>query len=410
MKKTGKILMGTALILGSVGAFGMKNPSSIYANADVLTEFVSRMSDTSEKNQKSALQTRAKAAYLMDFSGNTVMYSYKEQERLPIASMCKIMTLLLSFDAIKEGNLTFDEEICVSERAASMGGSQVFLEANAKYSVKELIKSIVVCSANDSCVAMAERISGSESLFVDKMNEKAVEIGANNTLFSNCTGLPREPQYSCAKDVAIMLKNLLNHEEYFEFGKVWMDKFSHPEGRYTEITNTNKLVRFYDGCDGGKTGFTNEAGFCLAATAKRNDTRVISVVIGEENSANRFEDVKTMFDYAFANYKNTVLAEAGMELTETASVNGGKEKILPISPARNVCVLEKRGEKAHITTKLYFHSVKAPVQKGDEVGEMLVFKDGIEIDRVPLLAAESVERAGFFDYLRNVAKAWNARG
>ena len=410
MKKTGKILMGTALILGSVGAFGMKNPSSIYANADVLTEFVSRMSDTSEKNQKSALQTRAKAAYLMDFSGNTVMYSYKEQERLPIASMCKIMTLLLSFDAIKEGNLTFDEEICVSERAASMGGSQVFLEANAKYSVKELIKSIVVCSANDSCVAMAERISGSESLFVDKMNEKAVEIGANNTLFSNCTGLPREPQYSCAKDVAIMLKNLLNHEEYFEFGKVWMDKFSHPEGRYTEITNTNKLVRFYDGCDGGKTGFTNEAGFCLAATAKRNDTRVISVVIGEENSANRFEDVKTMFDYAFANYKNTVLAEAGMELTETASVNAGKEKILPISPARNVCVLEKRGEKAHITTKLYFHSVKAPVQKGDEVGEMLVFKDGIEIDRVPLLAAESVERAGFFDYLRNVAKAWNARG
>ena len=410
MKKTGKILMGTALILGSVGAFGMKNPSSIYANADVLTEFVSRMSDTSEKNQKSALQTRAKAAYLMDFSGNTVMYSYKEQERLPIASMCKIMTLLLSFDAIKEGNLTFDEEICVSERAASMGGSQVFLEANAKYSVKELIKSIVVCSANDSCVAMAERISGSESLFVDKMNEKAVEIGANNTLFSNCTGLPREPQYSCAKDVAIMLKNLLNHEEYFEFGKVWMDKFSHPEGRYTEITNTNKLVRFYDGCDGGKTGFTNEAGFCLAATAKRNDTRVISVVIGEENSANRFEDVKTMFDYAFANYKNTVLAEAGIELTETASVNAGKEKILPISPARNVCVLEKRGEKAHITTKLYFHSVKAPVQKGDEVGEMLVFKDGIEIDRVPLLAAESVERAGFFDYLRNVAKAWNARG
>jgi D-alanyl-D-alanine carboxypeptidase (penicillin-binding protein 5/6) len=325
------------------------------------------------------------------------MYSHNELQRLPIASMCKIMTLLLSFDAIKEGHIDINEEICVSERAASMGGSQVFLEANAKYPVKELIKSIVVCSANDSCVAMAERICGSESLFVEKMNEKAVKIGADNTLFANCTGLPKEPQYSCAKDVAIMLKNLLQHEEYYEYGKVWMDKFSHPEGRYTEISNTNKLVRFYDGCDGGKTGFTNEAGFCLAATAKRDDTRVISVVIGEENSTNRFEDVKTMFNYAFANYKNTLIAEKEVPLTDTVEVNGGKEKTVSIAPARTAYVLEKRGEKGDITTCVHCNPIKAPIERGATVGEMIVFKNGVEIDRVPLIACETVEKANWFD-------------
>jgi D-alanyl-D-alanine carboxypeptidase (penicillin-binding protein 5/6) len=247
------------------------------------------------------LDLHAKSAYLCDYATGTEIYALNETARLPIASMCKIMTLTLCFDAINEGVMTMDEEITVSERAASMGGSQVFLEANAKYPVRELMKSIVVCSANDSCVALAEKIAGNETAFTDKMNEKVRSLGLSNTLFANCTGLPRDPQYSCAKDVAVMLKALLANEEYYEFGRVWLDKFQHPQGRYTEITNTNKLVRFYDGCDGGKTGFTNQAGFCLAATAKRNDMRIISVVIGEENSANRFDDVRSMFDYAFAN-------------------------------------------------------------------------------------------------------------
>ena len=312
MKRKVKFLLGVALLCG-ISTNSLKNEEilgKIQENSveTVYEQSIDEVVSVAQVSQNANLQTRAKSAYLMDFGTQTVMYSYNETARLPIASMCKIMTLLLSFDSIKAGALDMDEEICVSERAASMGGSQVFLEANGKYTARNLIKSIVVCSANDSCVAMAERIAGSESLFVDKMNEKAKEIGAHNTLFANCTGLPKEPQYSCAKDVAIMLKNLLEHEEYYEFSKVWMDKFEHPEGRYTEITNTNKLVRFYDGCDGGKTGFTNEAGFCLAATAHRNGMRVISVVIGEENSANRFEDIRTMFDYAFANYVNETVA------------------------------------------------------------------------------------------------------
>ena len=360
-------------------------------------------------NAKTDLQMRAKSAYLMDYATGTEIFAQNETERLPIASMCKIMTLLLSFEAIEEGNLQMDEQISVSERASSMGGSQVFLEANAKYPARELIKSIVVCSANDSCVAMAERIAGSESVFTEKMNEKAKELGANDTLFANCTGLPKEPQYSCAKDVAKMLKALLKHEEYFEFGKVWMDKFEHPKGRYTEITNTNKLVRFYDGCDGGKTGFTNQAGFCLAATAKRNNMRVISVVIGEENSNHRFEDIRTMFDYAFANYQMQPIAEANIPLQQYAYVDGGKRKEVSVYPKRTVCAFSKRGEKANVSTEIRFYKLRAPIAKDEAVGEMIVYKDNVEIDKVLLLSNVAVEKATVWDRIRDVAKGWNAR-
>lgn len=353
------------------------------------------------------LKIDAKSAYLTDFSAKTAIYAKSETKRLPIASMCKIMTLLLSFEAVDTGALSMDEEIMVSEKAASMGGSQVFLEANAKYSVRELIKSIVVCSANDSCVAIAERVCGSENLFVERMNKRAKELGMYDTLFANCTGLPKQPQYSCAKDVAIMLKELLNHEEYYTFGKVWMDKFQHPKGRYTEISNTNKLVRFYNGCDGGKTGFTNEAGFCLAATAIRNDTRVISVVIGAESSQKRFDGVREMFDYAFANYVNKPIYKKDVALEEPASVDGGKNKQIPIAPVRDICAFTKRGEKAEINCKICLKRIKAPIQKGEEVGEIIVYSKGVEIDRVPLITLETVEKATIWDKIQDVARSWN---
>ncbi len=408
MKKIVGILLGAALLSGVTGVAS----TFVRASADTPTSLEEVWEEKAEKRTASlaeGLNIRAKSAYLMDSSTNTVLYAQNEKARLPIASMCKIMTLLLSFEAIDEGKLSFDEEICISQHAASMGGSQVFLEANGKYPVKELLKSIVVCSANDSCVAMAEKIAGSEGVFVEKMNERAKALGATDTLFANCTGLPKEPQYSCAKDVALMLKALLNHGEYYEFGKVWMDKFSHPEGRYTEITNTNKLVRFYDGCDGGKTGFTNEAGFCLAATAKRENTRVISVVIGEESSANRFEDVRTMFDYAFANYTTVPVYEAGTPLVEKARVSGGKKETIAVAPERSAYAFTKRGEKPSVQAQICLSTVKAPIAIGAPVGEILLFKEGVEIDRVPLIACESVEKANFFDRFQQIAREWNAR-
>ena len=413
MGKRKGILLGVALLaLTSMGNIG-KSIQNTAIEREIFQindeEYGFNQSVGCEVANAEALGIRAKSAFLMDFDTKTVILSHNASTRLPIASMCKIMTLLLSFEAIDQGALRFDEELSISENAASMGGSQVFLETNGKYAVKELIKSIVVCSANDSCVAMAERIAGSERAFVDKMNEKAKEIGAENTLFANCTGLPKEPQYSCAKDVAIMLRALLQHQEYFEFGKVWLEKFAHPKGRFTEITNTNKLVRFYDGCDGGKTGFTNEAGFCLAATAKRNGMRVISVVIGEENSANRFDDVRTMFDYAFANYVKQSIVEANTPLDTVASVKGGKCKTVKVYPERTVSAFTKRGEKGNYTMEIQLKTLKAPIEKGERAGELLLFCDGVEIDRVALLANENVRKANFFDYFKEIGRQWNKR-
>ena len=415
MKRVLKAFVVSTLMFSAAGAgLHVANVSAndaqktAYVNEQTLTE-TNEIAPVNSEKGGAALQLRAKSSCLMDHGTGTVIYAQNERAHLPIASMCKIMTLILSFEAIEAGNLDMNEQLAISERAASMGGSQVFLEANAKYPVKELIKSVVVCSANDSCVALAERIAGSESVFTDRMNERAKALGANDTLFANCTGLPKEPQYSCAKDVALMLKELLRHEEYYEFGKVWIDKFSHPEGRFTEITNTNKLVRFYDGCDGGKTGFTNQAGFCLAATAKRNDMRIISVVIGEENSQTRFDDVRTMFDYAFANYAVAPIVEANKPLEKTVTVRGGKKKTVEVCPERSSYAFSKRGEKANIKWQTSFKNLRAPINKGDSVGELVVFKDNVEIDRVNLVATECVAKATLFDRIADVARGWNAR-
>lgn len=363
---------------------------------------------SSVENNKIALFSNAKAAYVMENTSETAVFEKEALKHLPIASMCKIMTLILAFDAIEQGIMTMDEEITVSENAAAMGGSQVFLEANAKYPVRELIKSIVVCSANDSCVAVAEKVSGSDQLFVEKMNEKARTLGCENTLFANCTGLPKEPQYSCAKDVAIMLKELLKHEEYYQFGKIWTDTFQHPEGRTTEISNTNRLVRFYEGCDGGKTGFTNEAGFCLAATAKRGNMRVISVAIGEKDSKTRFKEISESFDYTFANYQMATVVDSKKELESGVSVSGGKVKSVSVKPSRDGYLFLKRGEKGDHRVEITIpERLKAPVKEGERVGYATIFNNGIEYDKIPLIATADITKAGYLDALREIANRWN---
>ncbi len=348
-----------------------------------------------------------KAAYSCDYGSGTVIYAKEETKRLPIASMCKIMTLLLSFEAVDSGELKYDEMITVSENAASMGGSQVFLDAGLSYTAEELLKSIAVCSANDSCVAIAERVGGSESAFVGKMNARAKELGADNTLFANCTGLPKEPQYSCAKDVAAMLRELLKHEKYFELTKVWMEDFHHPDGRIISMTNTNKLIRYYEGCDGGKTGFTNEAGSCLAATAKRGDMRIISVVIGASNSKSRNAIVSALFDEAFNGYEDHIVLKEGEEIDRRASVKGGKVKEIGLCAASTLSAFGKRGETGDLTVEYELKELKAPVNVGDEAGEAVLYRDGVEIARTKLIAQEEARQYSWWDALREVAKNWN---
>lgn len=346
-----------------------------------------------------------KAAYVCDWRSGTPVYARGERAHLPIASMCKIMTMLLCFEAQEAGRLSFDEQIAVSERAAGMGGSQVFLEAGGSYRAGDLLESICIASANDSCIAMAERLCGSERTFVQKMNERARELGMTDTAFANCTGLPASGQYSCARDVALMLSALLAHEEYFSYSRTWTDEMHHPEGRVTEMANTNKLLRSYAGCDGGKTGYTAEAGFCLAATAQRGSLRAISVVIGAPDSKTRFAGAGELLDYIFANYTSrAVLADE--VLSAPCEVRGGRQKLVHVRPARAAYLFCAQEDNDEVDCVFELQPVRAPVAVGDALGRAVIYKNGVEADSVPLLANENVDRCTFLDSLRDLAQNW----
>lgn len=361
---------------------------------------------TSAFAESEQLAVNCKSAYLCDYNSGECIYKLNETKRMPIASVCKVMTLTLCFDAIAQGKLSLTDNITVSERAAGMGGSQVFLQSGLTYPLTELIKSIVVCSANDSCVAVSESICGSEESFVAAMNKRAEELGCDNTLFANCTGLPKEPQYSCAKDVAVMFTNLIHNEEYYKYSKIWLEDFNHPDNRTTTITNTNKLIKKYSSCDGGKTGFTNQAGFCLASTAKRDNMRLVSVVLGADNSDNRFKSAINMFNYGFANYKNAVVLDKDANLNDKFAVDGSKKTSICVRPARSSYVFTANNVTPEIERNVIAYDIKAPVQKGDTVGKIEVYKDGILYDTVDLVASENADKATYGDFFKKVAQDW----
>ena len=354
-----------------------------------------------------AMTTSAKSAYLIDYCSGTVLYAENETKRLPIASMTKLMLLNLVFDAVEEKTLDIEEMVTVSKTASGMGGSQVFLQADKQYPAKDLIKSVIVASANDASVALAERLYGSEEECVKKMNELCGAWGLENTLFSNCTGLPKPTQYSCAKDVAQMLVRLIPNEKYFEYSGIWLDELVHPDGQKTTLTNTNKLVKFYAGCDGGKTGYTSDAGFCLAATAKRGTMRVIGVCIGEQDSKQRFKDVSALFDHAFNGYSQKIAVDKEFQIKESVKVVCGKEDSVFVEPTENVYVLTPKNEEPMLTVEYSLkENVQAPVLKGDVLGEMIVYKDGVEYKRVPLVATSGVGKRSFGDVLKKFGEDW----
>ncbi|MGN0148794.1 MAG: D-alanyl-D-alanine carboxypeptidase family protein, partial [Clostridia bacterium] len=246
-----------------------------------------------------ALDINAKSAVLMEASTGKVLYEYAPDEQLPIASVTKVMTMLLIMEEIDEGRMTLDDMVSVSENAMSYGGSTMFLETGEQLSVNDMLKGIAVASANDGCVAMAEHIAGSESSFVDMMNEKAAELGMSNTHFMNTNGLDEEGHYSSARDVAIMSRELIKHEKIFDYTTIWTDELR--DGKF-QLANTNKLIRFYNGANGLKTGSTSQALCCLSATAKRDDMQLVGVVLGAPTSAERFASAKTLLDYGFSHY------------------------------------------------------------------------------------------------------------
>ena len=354
---------------------------------------------------KAETEYKSKSCYLYDFNSNTEIFARNENQRLPIASMTKIMLLDLVYQNVNEGKLSIDESVTISKNASSMGGSQVFLEENGVYTVKDLIKSVTVASANDASVALAERMYGSEDECVKKMNQKAEELGLKNTLFANCTGLPKPMQYSSAKDITLIFADLIKNENYFEFSKIWMDKINHSKN-FTEISNTNKLIKFYNGCDGGKTGFTNEAGFCLTATAKRGNMRLISAVIGAPDSKTRFKEVSNMLNYGFNSFETKAVLDKDIPLDVNVTVNGGKTKTVEVTPEKDFFVFAKKGDSDVIECNYEFNLINAPIKAGDVVGVAKVYKNGVEVGKVNLISTVNVEKMNYFDYVLEISKKW----
>ena len=346
-----------------------------------------------------------KALYTVDAMSGYVIDGYEVDKRLPIASMVKIMTALVGFDAIESGKISLEQEVVISENSASMGGSQMFLEAGDTYKIDDLMKGIIVVSANDACVQLAEVLTGSEEEFVSLMNEKAEKLGLKDTKFVNCTGLPASGQYSTAHDVSVMLRELMRHKEYHKYSKIWIEDFNHPDGRITQFVNTNKLVRFYKDCTGGKTGYTSEAGFCLASCAKRGATHIISVIIGATDSKMRFSTVTKQFDSAFATYETRNVLKMDT-IQQSIEVVGGKSNTLNVHPERPFFVFSKKGEQSDVEMSIELpDKIKAPIKKDDVVGTVtLHLKDKTFV--VNLLANDTVEALTYWDITEKVLENW----
>lgn len=340
------------------------------------------------------------SAILCEASTGQVIFEKNADERRPVASVNKVMTILLTLEAVDEGRVSLEDQVTVSPRAASMGGSQAFLDAGECYKLSELLKTVIVASANDSAVALAEHLAGTEESFVRLMNMRAEELGLTNTHYANCTGLPAQEHYTTARDVAKLSAQLDLHPIYYRYSTIWMDEIKHRGGRVTSLTNTNRLIRFYPGCDGYKTGSTNEARYCVSATAKKEGMRLIAVVLGTPAGQTRFDEARAMLEYGFANVQLVTPIAQGQALDMTVPVRlGGRDEVSVLSGG-TCSLLERRGEKNALSLEVALvEKVNAPVYAGDVLGEIRVKRGDEVVAVVPAVAGEDVQLPGMVDAL-----------
>lgn len=348
-----------------------------------------------------SLNLSSESAILMDAESGKILYEKNIDEKLPMASMTKIMSMLLIMEQIDNGSLSYDDKVLISENASGMGGSQVFLQAGEEYTVNDLLKCIAVSSANDAVVAMAEKISGSVDAFVSLMNEKAEELGLKNTHFANPHGLDNENHYSTAYDMAVMARELLKHEDILKYTSIYEDYLTKPDGSSIWLVNTNRLVRFYDGVDGLKTGYTTEAGYCLTATAKRQDLRLISVVMKSPSAEERSSDTSTLLSYGFNSFKSNVIYSKEDSLGKIA-VEKGKVKEVDVYLKEDATEILSVTEKpTNYTFNIKVDKIIAPVKSGTIIGTTeIIDNEGNIIDEVEVIVKEDIKKAGFFDYLK----------
>jgi D-alanyl-D-alanine carboxypeptidase (penicillin-binding protein 5/6) len=356
--------------------------------------------------EDSGLSIDAKSAFLMDFDSGDILYEQNADERLPVASIVKLMTILITLEEIESGNLALDEKLTTTENASGRGGSQVFIDPYVDYTVEEMLKSVIVASANDASVALAERISGSEEVFVKKMNNRAKSLGLENTVYINASGLPEPGQYSTARDVAKLTSEILKHKEYFKYSTIWMDKLIHPSGRETELVNTNKLIRYFKGCDAGKTGSTDEAGYCLSASAERGNMRLIGVVLGSKTGTIRFNETSKLLNYGFSNFENKQIVSRSEPLLEI-EVLKSKIKSVPVYASEDYYGVVKKGESVDFAVSVDIpNKVKAPLASGDKVGTVTISKNGVVVKKIDLVVEQNIDKLTYLDGLKEIISKW----
>ncbi len=351
------------------------------------------------------LTPNVESAILLEVSTGKVIYEKNANVRLAPASMTKIMSMLLIMEAIDNGNLSFEDDVVISDNASSMGGSQIFLQTGEKYKVKELVKGIAIASGNDAVVAMAEKVSGSVSAFVDHMNNKAKALGLTNTHFDNPHGLESENHYSTARDMSVMAQELLKHEKILEFTSIYEDYLKKPDGSSVWLVNTNRLVRFYEGVDGLKTGFTEQAGYCITTTAKRGDMRLLSVVMKAETSDLRSKDTVSMLNYGFNTYKLNVLLKKEDELG-SIKIEKGKKENSKVYLKEDVTILSKVSDTTtNFSYNLLTNELEAPIKKNERVGYLEVLdEEGNIVKEVDVVVNEDIEKASILDLFGRTIK------
>lgn len=355
-------------------------------------------------NTKEAkLDIASKSAILMDASTGKVLYEKNSHEKLPPASVTKVMTLLLICEALEDGKIKEDDDVQISENAASMGGSQIFLEPGEIQKVDTLVKSIAVASANDACVAMAEYVGGSMEEFVDIMNKRAKELGMNDTNFINTNGLPVDNHYTSAYDIALMSKELLAHTKISKYLTTWMDEVVVGKKQAKiGISNTNKLVKHYSGTTGVKTGFTQQAKYCLSASAIRNNTHLIAVTLCAETSPIRFKDATSLLNYGFANYESVKICGANDKVATVKFEKGEKENV-DLVAKDDLSVLIKKGDKKDFQKKVEIkQDLKLPIKKNTELGVVKVYRGKELVGETKIINSEDINKASYLQMLRRV--------
>ena len=345
------------------------------------------------------LEVTAPSAVLMEASTGQVLFEKDPHALRSCASITKVMTLCLVFQALDSGQLSLDQTLTASAHAASMGGSDIWLEEGESMTVDDLIKATVIMSANDAAVVLAEAVSGSEEAFVAQMNEKAQQLGMNDTVFKNCNGLDEEGHVTSAYDVALMSRELIRHEKVFDYTLTWMDSV---RGGETQLVNTNKLIRSYQGITGLKTGTTSQAGSCIAATAERDGMELIAVVLGADSTDHRFQDAAALLDYGFAGWKATVPESPALEPVPVA--RGMEPQVEPVLGEMPTLLL-KAGEAGEVETAVTYEELTAPVTRGDVIGQVTCTVDGSVMAQVDITAGEDVAQVTFFGVLSHLVQA-----